>query len=125
MSNKTLLANTARRRSLSSLTMAAAFGLFAAAGSFAVHAQATAGSIFGKAPAGETVRAKSLTTGLQRDVAADAKGRFVLRALPIGIYNVTLEKDGQPVLTRAKVQVVVGRGSHVDLDCAQDSCGAK
>lgn len=125
MSNKTLLANTARRRSLSSLTMAAAFGLFAAAGSFAVHAQATAGSIFGKAPAGETVRAKSLTTGLQRDVAADAKGRFVLRALPIGIYNVTLEKDGQPVLTRAKVQVVVGRGSHVDLDCAQDACGAK
>lgn len=125
MNNNTSPSNTARTRTLTSVTIAAAFGLFAAAGSFAAHAQATAGSIFGKAPAGEIVRAHSVTNGLQRDVHADDKGRYVLRALPVGVYDVMLVENGQPVVKRSKVQVVVSRGSKVDFDCAQDACGTK
>lgn len=113
-----------RRRSLSllSLTMATVLGVCGAVGSSAANAQATAGSIFGKAPAGETVSAKSTTNGMQRHVKVDSKGRYVLRALPNGVYNVMLEKDGQPTIKHTNVHVVIGRGSNVDFDCAQNMC---
>ncbi|MEP7184497.1 MAG: carboxypeptidase-like regulatory domain-containing protein [Rhodanobacter sp.] len=129
MNKKSLLLNThARRRrgiSLLSLTMATALGVFGAAGSSAANAQATAGSIFGKAPAGETVMAKSTTNGMQRHVKVDSKGRYMLRALPIGIYNVVLEKNGQPAVKHPNVPVVVGRGSNVDFECVQDKCAGE
>jgi hypothetical protein len=103
--------------------LATVVSLCGVAGSAAVHAQATAGEVFGKAPAGDTVSAKSTTNGVQRTVQVDAKGRYTIRALPVGVYNVTLMENGHAVLQHAKVPVVVGRGIKVDLDCAQIKCG--
>lgn len=111
------------RFSLRGLITAAVIGVCGMAGSAAVNAQATAGSIFGKAPAGDTVRAKSMTTGLQRHVEVDAKGRYTMGSLPVGVYTVTLEENGTPKVKHLNVGVVVGRGANVDFDCTQAECG--
>ncbi|MGN2243321.1 carboxypeptidase-like regulatory domain-containing protein [Frateuria sp. GZRR33] len=113
------------RRGLSvrSFAMAAAFAAFGMAGSAAVHAQATAGEVFGKAPAGSTILAKSTTNGTQRQVTVPENGRYAIRALPIGVYNVTLSENGQPVAKHANVPVVVGRGIKVDFDGQATAAG--
>lgn len=103
--------------------LAAAVGLCGVAGSAAVHAQATAGDVFGNAPAGDRVLAKSATSGTQREVAVDAKGRYSIRSLPVGVYTVVLKVNGQPVLKHLNVPVVVGRGIQVNFDCAPGQCG--
>ena len=102
--------------------MVAVIGVCGAAGSAAIHAQATAGNVFGKAPAGDTITAQSTTSGVQRQVQADAKGRYSISQLPVGVYTVTLEEDGRPVVKHVNVPVVVGRGIQVDFDCAQGQC---
>ena len=120
--NSSLSSNRPRHRrgfSLRSLAMAAVIGVCGAAGSAAIHAQATAGNVFGKAPAGDTITAQSTTSGVQRQVQADAKGRYSISQLPVGVYTVTLEEDGRPVVKHVNVPVVVGRGIKVDFDCAQ------
>lgn len=126
--NNSFLSNnrSQRRRGVSilSLTMATVLGICGAAGSSAASAQSTAGSIFGKAPAGETVSVYSATNGMQRHVKADSKGRYILRALPVGVYNVMLEANGHPEVKHVNVQVVVGRGSHVDFNCSQEQCSS-
>ena len=106
------------RRVLSarSFALAAALAVCGLAGSSAVYAQSTAGEVFGKAPAGDTVTAKSTTNGTQREVQVDAKGRYSIRALPIGVYTVTLSENGQPVAKHLNVPVVVGRGILVNFD---------
>ncbi|WP_447734422.1 carboxypeptidase-like regulatory domain-containing protein [Rhodanobacter soli] len=123
--NSSLSSNRPRHRrgfSLRSLAMAAVIGLCGAAGSASVYAQATAGNVFGKAPAGDTITAQSTTSGVQRQVQADAKGRYSISQLPVGVYTVTLEEDGRPVVKHVNVPVVVGRGIKVDFDCAQGQC---
>lgn len=112
-----------QRFSFRGLAVAAVMGVFGMVGSAAVQAQATAGNIFGKAPAGDTVRAKSTTNGMQRHVEVDAKGRYSIGALPVGIYTVTLEENGKAVVEHPNVRVIVNRGMKVDFDCAQGQCG--
>lgn len=106
------------RRVLSArpFVLAAALAVCGLAGSSAVYAQATAGEVFGKAPAGDSVTAKSMTNGTQREVQVDAKGRYTIRALPVGVYTVTLSENGQPVAKHVNVPVVVGRGIQVNFD---------
>lgn len=105
------------------LAMAAAIAISGVAASAAAQAQATAGRVFGKAPAGETILVQNSADGLQREGQANAKGRYTISHLPVGVYTVTLEKDGQPVAKHLKVGVGVGRGSRVDFNCAQGKCG--
>jgi len=112
-----------QRFSFRGLAVAAVIGVCGMVGSVAVQAQATAGHIFGKAPAGDTVRAKSTTNGMQRHVEVDAKGRYMLSALPVGVYTVTLEENGKPVVKHPNVGVIVNRGIKVDFDCTQGQCG--
>jgi|UPI0002FD62D0 hypothetical protein len=111
------------RFSFRGLAVAAVIGVCGMVGSVAVQAQATAGHIFGKAPAGDTVRAKSTTNGMQRHVEVDEKGRYMLSSLPVGVYTVTLEENGKPVVKHLNVGVIVGRGIKVDFDCTQGECG--
>lgn len=106
----------ARRASFLSAALAAVVGVCGAVGTTAVHAQATAGDVFGKAPAGASIQAKSTTTGTQRVVEVDAKGRYAIRSLPAGVYNVILTENGQPVAKHVNVPVVVGRGIQVNFD---------
>jgi Carboxypeptidase regulatory-like domain len=113
------------RRGLSvrAFAMAAAFAAFGMAGSAAVHAQSTAGDVFGSAPAGSTVLAKSTTNGTQREVQVGEKGRYTIRSLPVGVYTVTLSENGQAVAKHLNVPVVVGRGIKVDFDSEATAAG--
>lgn len=106
------------RRVLSarSFALAVALAVCGLAGSSAVYAQSTTGEVFGKAPAGDTVLAKSMTNGAQREVQVDAKGRYMIKSLPVGVYAVTLSENGQPVAKHVNVPVVVGRGILVNFD---------
>lgn len=115
---------TTSRRTGWSLALAAMLGVFGAAGSATVHAQATAGSLFGKAPAGSVISIHNMTSGNKREIHVDGTGRYAFRALPVGIYSVTLEENGQATVQHPKVPVVVGRGIEVDFPCAQAQCEA-
>jgi hypothetical protein len=116
--------SSVRRRTFSlwSLVMATIIGIGGIAGSAAVSAQATASNVFGIAPAGDTVTAKSNMSRLSRQVKVDAEGRYNIRSLPVGVYTVTLEKDGNAVEQHDNVPLTVGRGSKVDFPCPQNQC---
>lgn len=114
----------ASARLLGGLVLAGAVGAFAVAGISTAHAQSTSGSIFGKAPAGYSVSARSTATGGGRTVAVDSAGRYAAVALPSGNYTVTLKQDGHPVAKHLNVEVTVGRGIEVDFDCSQIKCAA-
>ncbi|CAM5230257.1 carboxypeptidase-like regulatory domain-containing protein [Rhodanobacter lindaniclasticus] len=104
------------------MAMATAIIISGLAASVAAQAQATAGHVFGEAPAGDTVLAHSNTKGLQREGKVNAKGRYAISHLPVGVYTVTLEKDGTPVAKHLNVGVIAGSGSRVDFNCAEGKC---
>jgi len=73
-------------------------------------AQSTSGDIAGTAPVapGETVQITSLNSGVTRQVAVDASGRFRAASLPAGTYSLTLtDADGQTSVRN--VTVVAGQ----------------
>jgi len=106
-------------RARARLAVLAACGL---AVSTVALAQSTSGMVFGHAPAGDTVVAHSDSTGIQRRIHVPADGRYALRALPAGVYTVTLEEGGRAVVRHPKVPVRVGRGIEVDFHCLQGEC---
>jgi hypothetical protein len=101
--------------------LAVVLGAYGALGCTAVHAQATTGSVFGSAPAGQTVTVHS-TSGTHRHSKANDKGHYTIGSLPMGVYTVALEKDGNAVDTRSNINITVGRGAEVDFACAHDQC---
>lgn len=115
--------NTGRRTGLSmlGLSMAIALGVSGAAGVTTAHAQATVGKVFGWAPAGLTITAHS-NTGVHRHTKANDNGRYTIGTLPMGVYEVALEKDGKAIDTRPNVKLTVGRGAEVDFACDHDQC---
>ena len=82
-------------------------------------AQSTSGSIFGQAPAaaGETVVATG-TSGQTREVAVDSQGRYQISSVPVGVYTVSLKKDGAIVDSRKNVAVSPGAGATVSFAAA-------
>jgi hypothetical protein len=121
MKNRTLLSPSSRRRGWN-LALAIVIGACVAAGSTAVDAQSTTGMVFGKAPTGYAVAARSDTTGAARTVHVDSHGRYSIRELPVGVYSLTLKDSGHAVAKHLNVPVVVGRGIQVDFDCAKIQC---
>ncbi|WP_329740598.1 carboxypeptidase-like regulatory domain-containing protein [Dyella sp. A6] len=103
------------QRGNAKLMLVAIAGVCSLAAAVAVNAQSTVGSVFGKAPAGDTVSARSMQTGAGREVKVNSEGRYFARELPTGVYTVVLKKDGKPVAKHINVPVVVGRGSEVDF----------
>lgn len=87
------------------------------------QAQSTVAMIHGKAPAGATVVARS-NSGMHRQTTVKDNGRYVLRSLPLGIYTVTLKKNGKTSGVPAHVPLTVGRGFEVDFDCPHNHCAA-
>lgn len=83
-----------------------ALGLAFASGAFA---QSAVGSIFGETEGHASVRIESIDTGLTREIAADAEGRFAFSQLAPGRYRVTSGEQ-----TR-EVRVSVGTGTPVDF----------
>jgi len=108
-----------RRPALSVLGLAvtAAMGLYGLGASGQVHAQATTGSIFGQVPAGsgQTTVTVSSSSGVTRQVAVDASGRYSIGSLPLGNYTVSLQRDGQVVDSRNNVTLRVGAGTEVSF----------
>jgi hypothetical protein len=125
MKNRSYLGSrtTGRRAgwSLLGVSTAIAVGVFGTAGVSVAHAQATVGKIFGWAPAGVTITAHS-NTGVHRHAKANDKGRYTIGALPVGVYEVALEKDGKATDTRPNIKLTVGRGAEVDFACDHDKC---
>lgn len=101
--------------------MVIALGLCATMGSTAAFAQSTAGSLYGWAPAGQTISIQS-SDGFHRQVTANDKGHYSVNVVPAGVYSVTLEKDGQPLVMHKNVNVIVGRGQEVDFVCRGAKC---
>ncbi len=104
------------------LAAVAAAGFAAVLGPMPAQAQETGGSIFGWAPAGQTVTVKGVTSGTRRHAKVKDSGQYSIGRLPLGIYTVTLEKDGKPVDTRSNISLKVGRGAEVDFACPNDHC---
>ncbi|MET0618566.1 MAG: TonB-dependent receptor, partial [Luteibacter sp.] len=95
--------------------LALALGL-AATGS--VHAQSNAsGVVFGRVSIeqGTVVHLQNVDTGLARDIAVDAEGRYRASSLPVGRYTISLMRAGTTVSTRENVSVNVGTGTDVSF----------
>ena len=123
-SSRYLEINHSKRRvgfSTWSLAITIAMGLYGAVGFIPVHAQATTGRVFGSAPAGETITASS-TTGIHRHAKANAMGRYTIGSLPMGVYTVALEKEGNAVDKRSNIPLTAGGGAEIDFACANDQC---
>ncbi len=119
--------NTSSIRSLTKrlargMALAGVIGTLAMASVSTVSAQTTMGSIFGKAPAGDSITVHS-DTGAGRTVKVDATGRYKALGMPMGNYTVTLKRDGKAIAEHINVQVVASRGSEVDFKCGTIKCG--
>jgi hypothetical protein len=62
-----------------------------------------------------TVTAKNLETTAVRTTATDAAGRYQLRGLALGGYEVTVAKDGFQTTVRGGIQLVVGQHANLDF----------
>ena len=79
-----------------------------------VQAQSnTSGNLVGTAAAGDTVVVESVDTGFHREVTADAKGKFRLRALPVGTYQVKVRHADGREETLRPVAVRLGTTTRV------------
>ena len=61
----------------------------------------------GGALGGVAVEGRHLATGLTRTVTSGGDGRFIMAALPVGIYEVHAQRPGFKPLTLSAVQVTV------------------
>ena len=91
----------------------------------AVHAQSFRGSIqgtvtdaTGAAIPGAQVKITSPGTGLTRTVSTNDLGGYIASELPLGIYNVTVERQGFRSLTLTKISVSVGAAVRADARLA-------
>lgn len=110
----------APRRALRNMALVAVVGICAVAGSSAVQAEITTGRVFGHAPAGATVQVSSAEFGIDRVIPVNAKGRYQVAWLPIGVYTVTVVNNGQPLTKHPSVQIYLDSGSRVDFNCPMD-----
>jgi hypothetical protein len=112
-----------KTRSMYSAAVVIALGMIGSLSPVTTHAQSNIATIFGQAPAGESVIALS-STGLHHHETVNAKGHYRFGSLPAGDYTVSLEKDGQTVDTRSNIAVLAARGVEVDFACPNDQCTA-
>jgi outer membrane receptor protein involved in Fe transport len=62
------------------------------------------------------VTATNLQTGLTRSVTSNGEGLYRLQLLPVGDYNVTIEKQGFGSVKREAVKVQVGQKVALDIE---------
>jgi len=80
----------------------------------AAYGQSTSGSFFGTAQPGETITVKG-SSGFTRTVNTDSAGRFAVSSLPVGSYDVTLQRDGKTISKQSDVSITVGAGTEVSF----------
>lgn len=64
---------------------------------------------------GATITSKNSATGLTRNTVTDADGSFVISELPIGIYEITVEKEGFQTSTVKDLRVEVAGERFVEV----------
>lgn len=96
------------------IAFAVTLALSAAAGNAFAQSNST-GVIFGNAEPGDTVHIENTGSGQKRDITVDAGGRYRAASLPIGVYKVTLIKNGATVATRDNVQTQISQGTDVSF----------
>src|SRR5215469_17023747 len=69
----------------------------------------------GAAVSAATVTARSLDTGLSRTSSTDQSGRFRFYALPVGLYEVRVTKEGFAEGIRSGIRLAVGQDANADL----------
>ncbi|MFC4765053.1 TonB-dependent receptor domain-containing protein [Dyella koreensis] len=82
-----------------------------------VFAQSTTGTIFGTI-GGDAKNASVLVqgdNGVSRRIPVGADGRYQAGALPLGVYTVSLERQGAVVASREQVALRVSSGTQVDF----------
>ena len=109
-----------RIRSLAVLSLLFAFVCFGS-----LHAQTFRGSIQGTITDGTgaaipeaSVRVFSPGTGLNRTVSTNDLGGYVASELPLGTYNITVEKAGFRTTTLTNIPVGVGSSTRADAKLA-------
>ncbi|HXG64598.1 MAG TPA: TonB-dependent receptor [Blastocatellia bacterium] len=85
-------------------------------------AQATSGTVLGTVRddtgaviSGATVTLKHIATGLTRSITTDEDGRYRVLALPLGSYEVKVERAGFNAEVRSGIELTVGREAVVDF----------
>jgi hypothetical protein len=89
-----------------------------------VSAQSTNGTITGQAPvaAGETVQIVG-GSGYNRTVPVDKSGRYSVD-LPVGVYTVTLQQNGQAIQSKSNVTALAAKSVSVDFVAASTESSA-
>jgi outer membrane receptor protein involved in Fe transport len=62
------------------------------------------------------ITATNLQTGLTRSVTSNSEGLYRLQLLPVGDYNVTIEKQGFGTVKREMVKVQIGQKVNLDVE---------
>ena len=88
----------------------------------AVHAQVVGGTINGTIAdtagaviPGATVIIRNQETGGERHLVSDASGVYAAPSIPIGVYTVSVTRDGFAPLTRTGVSLTIGQAIRIDL----------
>jgi hypothetical protein len=96
-------------------------GILGLAGAWPVSAQVTA-SIFGVVTdasgatvGGATVTVRDVETGAERTATTDAAGSYRILALPIGVYQVKVAKNGFQESARDGIELNVGQEASIDV----------
>ena len=105
-----------RCRSIAALSVFFAFVLVCAsyAQTFRGSIQGTITDITGAAIPGAQVKVFSPGTGLTRTVTTNDLGGYVASELPLGTYNITVEKEGFRTTTLTDIPVSVGSAARAD-----------
>jgi len=106
------------------IAFAVTLALSAAAGNAFAQSNST-GVIFGNAEPGDTVHIENTGSGQKRDITVDSGGRYRAASLPIGIYKVTLIKNGATVATRDNVQTQISQGTDVSFATEASTANAQ
>src|ERR1043166_7673941 len=72
-----------------------------------------------------TVTAKNLETRAIRSSVTDDAGRYLLLALPVGEYEVRVDKSGFQEAVRSEIYLVVGQEANVDLQLRVGAVASK
>jgi len=64
---------------------------------------------------GARVTARDLETNLERDAVTRADGRFVLAAVPLGVYRVHIDLTGFATIVLERVELALGASVDVDV----------
>jgi hypothetical protein len=90
------------------------FACTLSAQSFRGSIQGTVTDTTGAAVPGAQVKVFSPGTGLSRTVVTNDLGGYVVSELPLGIYSLTVSRDGFKSVTLTKIPVSVGAASRAD-----------